>query len=252
MTSEQFTFLVVENAIDVCEGLERRMQAFEKWKSLGYCLGVKEAGEKILSQKPDLIFLDWSLNGGSAFEILQEIQNLSEYNPYIIFNTGFQSDHPEIPQEIINSYKVDKYLVKPFWENLRNHLSSYLKEAEDKSRNQLPKLKLLWIEDVHGEKIPLPVNRIICVIQHQENPRWKDFYIAGKQKEITLHISWENCYDILNDAQINYFVTKRRGHLVVKKYIECLEKPFVRVQELPFKVEVVKERIKKFREWLNE
>src|SRR5687767_9633193 len=104
MKPEKYAFLVIENAVDVCEGIERRMKAFEKWESLGYCTGVKQAIEKIKKSQPNLIYIDWSLNGGSAFEVLQHVQNLPGYNPYIIFNTGFQSDNPEIPQELINQY----------------------------------------------------------------------------------------------------------------------------------------------------
>lgn len=139
MATGKLTYLVVENAPDVCEGIIRRMKNFDRWESLGYCVGVKETIEKIKTTKPHLLYLDWGLNGGSAYEILQEVQNLSGYNPYIIFNTGFQKDNPEIPQEIINKYKVDKYLVKPLWENLRIHLPQYLQEAEEKCLQPLKK-----------------------------------------------------------------------------------------------------------------
>jgi two-component system, LytTR family, response regulator len=252
MKFSKFTFLVVENAIDVCEGIERRMKNFENWKSLGYCVGVKEANEKIKTQKPDLIFLDWSLSGGSAFEILQDVQNTPNYNPYIIFNTGFQSDHPEIPQEIINKYKVDKYLVKPFWENLRNNLSAFLKEAEEKASGYISKSKVVWMEDERGLRIPIPLNRVVCIIQHPGNPRKKNFYITGNVSEITIQIAWDKSCELLDFSGINYFVTKSREHLVIKDFIEKFEKPFVRVKGLPFKIQVVKDKIKGFTCWLDE
>ena len=89
MKPDLLTYLVIENVVDVCEGIERRMNGFTNWQSLGYCTGVKEAIEKIEKTKPHFIYLDWGLNGGSAFEVLQHIQNLPGYNPYILFNTGF-------------------------------------------------------------------------------------------------------------------------------------------------------------------
>lgn len=251
MKPEKFMFLVVENAVDVCEGIERRMSSFGQWESLGYCTGVKEAIEKIKFSKPHLIYLDWSLNGGSAFEVLQQIQNLGAYNPYIIFNTGFQSDNPEIPQEIINQYKVDKYLVKPFWENLRKNLSIYLKEAEMKVEQSKPKSKMIWIEDETGAKIQLPLNRIICIVQHPENPRSRNFYIEAELKPITIPIIWEKCYELLDAYGINYFISKSRNHLVVKDYIEKFERPYVWLRELPFKIEIVKEKIREFTDWLS-
>lgn len=231
MIAKKRTFLVAENAIDVCEGLERRMKTFEAWESLGYCLSVKEARSKIQSCRPDLIFLDWSLNGGSAFEVLQDVQNIPGYNPYIIFNTGFQSDHPEIPQEIINQYKVDKYLVKPFWEHLRNHLPSYLREAEEKCTRQPGKSTVLWMEDDHGARIPLSTKSIACIIQNPNNQRQRDFYLSGKDTEITLPLTWNKCCELLDTAGISYFITKSREHLVVKDFIESFDNPFVRIND---------------------
>jgi two-component system, LytTR family, response regulator len=251
MKSEKLKFLIVENAEDVCEGIERRMKPFENWQSIGYCTGLKETLTKIALFKPHLIFLDWSLNGGSAFEVLQQIQNTSHYNPYIIFNTGFQSDHPEIPQEIINKYSVDKYLVKPFWENLRQNMPSYLKEAEEKARQCQEKPKIVWVKNESGFKIPLSVNKIICVLQHPLNPRRRNFYVTTEAKEITISWTWDRCYELLDANNIDYFVTKSREHLVVKDFIEKFERPFVRLRGVPLKVEVVKEKLREFTDWLQ-
>lgn len=251
MKPKYFTFLVVENAVDVCEGIERRMRQFEKWRSIGYCTGVKDATEKIKQAKPELIFLDWSLNGGSAYEILQEIQNFGSYNPYIIFNTGFQSDNPEIPQEIINRYKVDKYLVKPFWETLRNNITTFLKEAELKAKQSRPKSRAIWIDNEKGVKIQLPIDNIICIVQHPERPRSRNFYIEGELTPITINLTWEKCYELLDSYDINYFISKSRNHLIVKDYVEKYERPFVWLKEIPFKIEIVKEKLHEFIEWFS-
>lgn len=248
---DKLTYLVVENAPDVCEGIIRRMNAFEKWHSIGYCMGVKESLEKITGSKPQLIFLDWSLNGGSAFEILQLIQNITDYNPYIIFNTGFQKDNPEIPQEIINNYTVDKYLVKPLWENLRNNLPTYLAEAEEKVTQQIPKSKCIWVADDNGTTVLLDLTKIICICQHPTDQRSRNIYFTNNDKQISITLQWQKCYDLLRQHEIDFFVTKSRSHLVVKNYVEKFEKPFVRMQGLKvFKIEVVKESIKDFERWL--
>ena len=179
MATDKLTYLVVENAPDVCEGIIRRMKNFDRWESLGYCVGVKETIEKIKTTKPHLLYLDWGLNGGSAYEILQEVQNLSGYNPYIIFNTGFQKDNPEIPQEIINKYKVDKYLVKPLWENLRIHLPQYLQEAEEKCLQPLKKESLVWLEDENKSKVLVDLRKLICICQHHTEPRKRNIFLAN-------------------------------------------------------------------------
>jgi len=250
MKPETLTYLVIENAVDVCEGIERRMNAFKHWQSLGYCTGVKEAIEKVESTKPHLIYLDWGLNGGSAFEVLQRIQNLPDYNPYILFNTGFQKDNPEIPQEIINRYKVDKYLVKPLWENLRNNLSMYLSEAENKVGKSAEKSKIVWIEDEQGAKVSVALDTLICICQHPVLPRSRVFYFANAVKEITVSLQWQKCYELLDENAIDYFITKSRSHIIAKRFIEKFEKPFVRLRHFPAKVEVVKENLREFENWL--
>jgi two-component system, LytTR family, response regulator len=250
MAMDKFTYLVIENAPDVCEGIIRRMDSFEKWESSGYCIGVKEATQKIQDIRPHLLYLDWSLNGGSAFEILQQVQNMPDYNPYIIFNTGFQKDNPEIPQEIINNYKVDKYIVKPLWESLRNNLPSYLKEAEVKAQSAIEKLQIVWLEDDAGVRIAIPLDALICICQHPIDSRSRTFYLDGTQKEINVPLQWQKCYELLDRNKIDYFITKSRSHLVIKKYIGKFEKPFVRLRNFPAKIEVVKESIKAFEKWL--
>jgi two-component system, LytTR family, response regulator len=249
MQMNNYTYLVVENAPDVCEGIIRRMDIYTHWQSLGYCVGVKEAIEQIDKLKPNLIYLDWSLNGGSAYEVLQTVQNIAQYNPYIIFNTGFQKDNPEIPQEIINNYKVDKYLVKPLWENLRNNLAIYLQEAEEKIIKQKDKSKTIWIADDNGHKILLDLHKIICIVQHPTEQRSRNIFLTDKQ--ITIPLQWQKMYDLLKTNELDFFITRHRSHVVMKSFIEKFEKPFVRLKGLTaFKIEVVKENCKKFEEWL--
>ncbi len=250
MQINNFTYLVVENAPDVCEGIIRRMADYTQWQSIGYCVGVREAIIRIEKEKPNLIYLDWSLNGGSAYEVLQTVQNLPQYNPYIIFNTGFQKDNPEIPQEIINNYKVDKYLVKPLWENLRNNLATYLQEAEDKIYKQENKSKNIWMENDNGHKILIDLRKIICIVQHPTEQRSRNIFLADKQ--ITIPLQWQKIYELLKENQVNFFITKHRSHLVIKNYIEKFEKPFVRLKGITaFKIDVVKENCTSFEEWLN-
>ncbi|MBS1757279.1 MAG: response regulator [Bacteroidetes bacterium] len=246
----KFTYLVIENAPDVCEGIIRRMEKYEEWISLGYCVSVKQAIEKISEHKPNLLFLDWGLNGGSAFEILQQIQNLPSCNPYIIFNTGFQKDNPEIPQEIINNYKVDKYLVKPLWENLRQFLPQYLKEAVEKTKTNHLSSKKIWLTDNEGAKIILPLDKLLCICQHPSLPRKRIFYCENDADGIVIPLQWDKCIELLRENNIDFFITKNRSHLVIKKYIEKFEKPFVRLRNFPAKVEVVKDAINDFEQWL--
>lgn len=250
--STELRFMVIENAPDVCEGIIRRMVPFPKWNSAGYAVGVKEAIRKIETERPQLLFLDWGLNGGSAFEIMQHIRTLNQYNPYIIFNTGFQKDNPEIPQELINHYKVDKYIIKPIWENLKEHLASYLLEAEEKTKSGILNSSQIWLEDSKGKKILVDLQQLICICQHPTEPRLRIFSFLPGNREILVPLQWQKCYGLLHQHKIDYFITKNRGHLVHRSAIESYEKPFVRLREFPAKIEVVKENCRNFENWLFE
>jgi two-component system, LytTR family, response regulator len=248
--SNQYTFLIVENASDVCMGIIKRMEQYQHWQSLGYCLAVNEAIQKVTETLPDLLFLDWSLNGGSAFEVLQAIQNINNYNPYIIFNTGYQKDNPEIPVVLINQYKVDKYIVKPIWENLRLHLKTYLNEAILKKQSCLQKEKKIWLSDDSGAKVLIDLNSIVCIVQHPATPRTRIVYTHHQDKHIVTALQWDKWCDILTNHQINFFVTKSRAHLVIRKFIKTWDSPHLKLAGVQFTIEVVKEKRKIFEDWL--
>ena len=67
---------------------------------------------------------------------------------------------------------------------------------------------------------------------------------------MVLNLQWQKCYDLLKENGIDYFITKSRSHLVNRAFIEKFEKPFVRMKNFPAKIEVVKENLKEFQEWL--
>lgn len=244
-------FLVIENATTVCEGIISRMKPFKNWEGIGYTTGILDSCKIIDSYKPQLLFMDWDLAGGSAYEILKFIQNLSGYNPYIIFNTGFQKDNPDIPQEIINNYHVDKYLVKPIWEDLRLHLPEYLAEAEMKSTYKISSKARYWLRSTDKETVLVNLENLSCICQNALNPRIRDFYFTDREGCLSSSLSWMECVEILDSNHITYFITKKRSHLVVKSHITGFEKPFVRVENVKFKLEVVRENLKLFEDWLK-
>jgi hypothetical protein len=55
---------------------------------------------------------------------------------------------------------------------------------------------------------------------------------------------------MLEKYGIKYFITKARQHLVVKEYIEKFERPYVRLRGFSVKIEVVKEKLREFENWL--
>jgi two-component system, LytTR family, response regulator len=72
---------------------------------VGEAASIAEARRKIAEQRPDLVFMDIELHGGSGLELWQE---LAEPQPYVIFVTA----HPEFALPALDVDAVD-YLVKP-------------------------------------------------------------------------------------------------------------------------------------------
>lgn len=241
-------YLIVEDSYKVCQGIKERMDDFQNWEKCPFAHHVDDAVREIKMTKPELIYLDWALKGGSAYDVLYCIENIQEYDPYIIFNTGYQSENPEIPQEIINNYKVDKYLVKPLWENLRNNLSIYLKEAEEKSRRRIAKMKI-WITDIEKRKHHINLLDIICIQQHFNNPYHKIIFCINEKSVIT-KLSWSQFIQTLNNYNIDFFITNSRQHLIIKNYIDYYNRPYVKLINYKHKLEVVKNKLSEFEKWI--
>lgn len=102
---------------------------------------------------------------------------------------------------------------------------------------------------VNLSSVSAPIYLQIC--QHPLNARARTLYFDSATKEINIPFQWQKCFDLLIENNIDYFVTKSRSHLVVKSYIEKFEKPYVRLRNFHAKVEVVKESIKEFENWLQ-
>jgi len=72
---------------------------------VGEAASAAEARRKIGEQRPDLVFLDIEMPGGSGLELLQ---SLAEPHPYVIFVTA----HPQFALPAFEVQAAD-YLVKP-------------------------------------------------------------------------------------------------------------------------------------------
>lgn len=245
--NRELKYLIVEDSQKVCEGIVERMENFTHWHPCNFAHHVDDAKKTVEAERPNLIFIDWALKGGSAYEVLQHIQNIAGYCPYIIFNTGYQSDNPEIPQEIVNNYKIDKYLVKPFWEKLRLYLHDYLEEAEKK---QQLKDCLVFITDAEKIKRQINLSNLICICKESSDFSKKTLFF-GKQNSITVKATWKQITRLLDDKKIRYFVTNKKEHLVVQKFIEKYQRPFVILKNFPLKIEIVKDKLREFEEWIE-
>ena len=246
--STELKYLVVEDSLKVCEGIKERMDVNSNWSACPFAHHIEDAIIITKEEKPHLIFIDWALKGGSAYDVLYVVKNINNYNPYIIFNTGYQSENPEIPQEIINTYKVDKYLVKPFWEHLRKSLITFLEEAERKSFGNKQKVDF-FVKDIYKVNRMICIDEIVCVCKEPNDFSLKTFYL-GTKKTVTVKSTWQEIKNRLEKRGVDYFVTNNKEHFVVKEHIISYSRPYVRLRYFPRKIEVVKEKLHEFEAWL--
>lgn len=226
--------------MEVSKQIQFRMSKFEKWTCIGLIPFYAKALEIIQQQQPDLLFLDYSIRGGNTFSLLDEIVTIENYRPYIIFFTAFQSDNPEIPENAINKHQVNKYLVKPVFEKLTNHLHEYLMEAEKWILNNTN--ASFWIETISKQKIKIVPETIICITQSETNSRNK-FVRTTNNEVYEIKASWELCEKIANQYKLDYCFANARHSLINKKYITKLHKPKVWLNN-QFWLEVTKEKWK--------
>lgn len=88
-------------------------------KIIGECSDGKDAEKIILSEKPDLIFLDIQMPEVNGFDLLENIKSI--YLPLVIFVTAFD----EYAVKAFEFHAID-YLLKPFD---RKRFNSALKHA---------------------------------------------------------------------------------------------------------------------------
>lgn len=246
----KFKYLIVEDSLKVCNGIKSRLDEYTHWECTGFAHHVQDALTFINSERPSLIFLDWALKGGSSFEILKLIKEIMHYDPYIIFNTGYQSEKPEIPQEIINNHKVDKYLVKPLWEKLRENLSLYLKEASEKHTKSQRAIQETWLEDIFRKKHLIKLKSIVCIQQHFDLPYCKMLYF-NDGSHIIIKANWQSMIQLLEDSNLNFFITNSKYHIIIKEYIHQYKRPYVIIDSFKQKIEVVKNKLSAFEKWLS-
>lgn len=242
MIKSNYSYVVIDDDLRVCESIQKRMLKYSNWQCTALLVSLSESISIIEKEKPNLLFLDWSIKGGNAFTLLEKIDSFENYKPYIIFFTGYQSDHPEIPVELINRFKINRYLVKPIYENLTNHLDEYIYEAESiivKDRKEF-----LWITTTEKVKIMLSPNQIVCISQSRTNSRNKIIHYFDKN-EYEIKASWVVCEKIAKDFTIDYSFANSRDTLVNKKFITKFQKPKIWINN-QFWVEVTKEKIKDF------
>jgi len=240
MTKLNYNYVVIEDDLNVCEGVKIRMNDFLNWQCLGLIPAFDTALKTIQEQKPHLLFLDYSILGGNTFSLLEQIKTIENYHPFIIYFTAYGSDNTFISEDAINKYSVNKFLNKPIWEKLTENLESFINEAETwinaNNNNEL------WLVTSDKIKIKIEPHTILCINQPENNPRYKTIRTADA-KIFDIKASWEDCERIAKEYAINYCYSKSRDTIINKKYITKIQKPYIWLNDY-LKITVTRERWK--------
>lgn len=190
---------------------------FPQIEIAGEAAGVTEAVEKIDLIKPDILFLDIEIRGGTGFHILQRIQ-YKEFK--LIFITAFN----EYALQAIKMGAVD-YLLKPINETeFRTSVHQIIQKvnptSESKVNSQFAadikttgKLVLRTLTDIHIVEVK---DIIHCVSDNT----YTTFYFSNKEK-LLVSKSLSEYEGILEKFG---FVRVHQSHLVNVNCIKRIEK----------------------------
>ncbi|MFC0444847.1 LytR/AlgR family response regulator transcription factor [Pseudidiomarina halophila] len=146
MTSKIRTLIVDDESL-ARRGLTVRLQEFPQVELLDECPNARQALEKIIELKPDLVFLDIQMPGMNGFELLREAKARGAELPIVVFVTAYD-------QYAIKAFEVRAidYLLKPVdHDRLRQTLSRVEKNLAQRERDQQQQRMLNLLADATGE-----------------------------------------------------------------------------------------------------
>ncbi|HNB82344.1 MAG TPA: LytTR family transcriptional regulator DNA-binding domain-containing protein [Chitinophagaceae bacterium] len=218
--SNPFTYAVIEDAPEVCEGIMERMNSFPLWKCCGIAHDIVSARELIQFNLPSLLFMDWDIKGGSTFDLLELISSEESYHPFIIYFTAFQNDEPLIPVQIHNSFQVDKYLIKPIWKELSENLGTFVRLAEKKAI----RIPFHTFRTEGNGFVQVQLDDIIYVAVFDPDKRTKSIFLKSKETLI-VKMTLDEVEEIFRSAGIACIRPNRKFSIVNPKYIKSYHRP---------------------------
>lgn len=197
--------------------LKRKIELnFPEIRILHIIDNVKEAVIKIQFEKPDLVFMDVQINGGTGLDILTEVDNSR-------FETIFVTSYDDFAIEALNS-RASYYLLKPLEkETFVKAISKVLKQIQAKRD------PLLLLLPAKGFQIPVNLNeviylkssgsntKIICDVGEYQSSRNLGYYektLPPKQFIRTHHSFLVNVY------KVEKIIKGRSGTLIMKNGVE--------------------------------
>ena len=155
--------LIVDDEPLAREGLRVLLQEFDNIKLIGEAKNVQQALSIVLSESPDVIFLDIKMPGPDGFKLAKKF--VMAPPPYIVFVTAY-------PEYALKGFEVaaEDYIVKPPSKaRLKKALLRVQQQlelrraAEDtKTKGEISSLNVLSLRD-SGTTINIPQHEVICI-----------------------------------------------------------------------------------------
>ncbi len=203
--------MLIDDELAGLEIMERLLAPYHhEFHICAKCLSVKDAKEKLLHSKPDLLFLDINMPSPNGFELVNDLERCGVAIPFV-FITAY------------SEYMKDAFKVRPFDYLLkpvdRGELSDlllrfkYLQDKKSKNTEIVPKGVLTdkGIEFINPEDI---------VYIQKENGKSVIYFFNGNYT-----LSTKSLKDILDIYQTATFIQIHKSTIVNCKYISCFCNP---------------------------
>ncbi|CAM4126884.1 MULTISPECIES: LytR/AlgR family response regulator transcription factor [Flavobacterium] len=210
--------LLIEDKPYIRKGLLNLLQLIDaEVEVIGECESVKDAVIVANACKPDLVFLDINLLDGTAFDFLEQTENLSFK---IIFITAYE----EYALKALKIGAVD-YLLKPVdIEELKIALQKVSKLSIIEQRQQISAVKKVWKND--GDQLILSFHDSFQVIDLNElmfcesDKGYTTFYCCNDKKYVASKTLKEFEERLLNTN----FIRPHQSFIVNMKFIDKYDK----------------------------
>ncbi|WP_445711977.1 LytR/AlgR family response regulator transcription factor [Flavobacterium sp.] len=210
--------LLIEDKPYIRKGLLNLLQLIDaEVEVIGECESVKDAVIVANACKPDLVFLDINLLDGTAFDFLEQTENLSFK---IIFITAYE----EYALKALKIGAVD-YLLKPVdIEELKIALQKVSKLSIIEQRQQISAVKKVWKND--GDQLILSFHDSFQVIDLNElmfcesDKGYTTFYCCNDKKYVASKTLKEFEERLLNAN----FIRPHQSFIVNMKFIDKYDK----------------------------
>ncbi len=184
-------------------------------KVVGLASNIQEARAHIEDLKPDLVFLDIQMPGGTGFDLLEELPSIDFH---VIFTTAYDD-------YALQAFQVNalSYLLKPIGkEDLIKAIEKIPDAQDDAIQNKLLRIvDQLQSEKTPLSKIALPVRdglefvELDKIVRCESDGSYTYVYLAN-EKKIYLSKTLKFVHELINHKK---FVRVHHSHLINMDYV---------------------------------